>query len=91
MFSETVGAAAAKNVVILTTQWDLVKPEDGNKRYAELKANPNFFGNITGLGAIMAKSWKKKGEDNSDQYGNILQTIVERAMERFILYVILSS
>jgi hypothetical protein len=85
MFSETVGATAAKNVVILTTQWDRVKPEDGNRRYAELKANPNFFGNITGLDAIMAKSGKKKGEGNNNHYSNILQVIVERSMERFIL------
>jgi hypothetical protein len=75
MFREAVGDAAAKNVVILTTQWDRINEEDGNRRLAELENRADYFGNIVAYGATMAKS--KLG----DRYGHILQLILKNHEE----------
>jgi hypothetical protein len=75
MFREAVGDAAAKNVVILTTQWDRINKEDGNRRLAELENKPDYFGNIIAHGATMAKS--KLG----DRYDHILQLILKNHEE----------
>ena len=38
MFKKLVGDSSLKNVVLATTMWDLVTPEDGEAREADLKA-----------------------------------------------------
>lgn len=76
MFSSAVGEAAAKNVVILTTQWDLINQEVAERRFLQLRNEPNFFANIVKHGATMEKS--RKG----DRYDNIIETIVKRYQAR---------
>jgi regulator of PEP synthase PpsR (kinase-PPPase family) len=53
MFNMVVGKAAAQNVVVLTTKWDIVEPEVGERREAQLKEDPKFFESILGAGATM--------------------------------------
>ena len=55
MFNSVVGDTAAKNVVIVTTKWDLVESSVANQRHAELAEDMNFFGTILKGGATMEK------------------------------------
>jgi hypothetical protein len=55
MFRQVVGNAAARNVVILTTKWELAKPELGESREAEMKKDPLFFEPLLNLGASMIR------------------------------------
>jgi hypothetical protein len=53
MFNSVVGEAAAKNVVIVTTKWDLIDAKAGEERQKELAADEQFFGNILKQGATL--------------------------------------
>jgi hypothetical protein len=55
MFNSVVGDAAAKNVVVVTTKWDIVDSSVANQRHAELADDFNFFGKILKAGATMEK------------------------------------
>jgi hypothetical protein len=46
-FDRAIRTTATKNVVIVTTKWDLVDPEVGNTRHQRLSENPKVFGPLT--------------------------------------------
>jgi len=60
MFNSVVGGAAAKNVVVITTKWDLVDSSTGNQRQVELAENPKFFKPILEAGARLG--YYKQGD-----------------------------
>lgn len=55
MFQELCGENAFKNVVIVTTMWDAVKPEIGATREVELKTKGIFFRPVIEKGGQMAR------------------------------------
>lgn len=81
-FQNCFGQWAAKNIVILTTQWDLVTDDIGVQRFEELKTSEHFFKDLVAHGATMEKS--RKG----DNYDHIIKSIVDRTTEKFILWVL---
>lgn len=44
MFKQLCGEAALKNVILTTTMWDLVNPEEGEARENQLRSTPEFWG-----------------------------------------------
>ncbi|KAF2496981.1 P-loop containing nucleoside triphosphate hydrolase protein, partial [Lophium mytilinum] len=44
MFKKLCGPKALKNVILATTMWDRVTPEEGARREAQLKNTPEFWG-----------------------------------------------
>jgi hypothetical protein len=51
LFRKTVGELAAKNVVIVTSMWDVTDQSTGNARSVQLITDPNYFGLILADGA----------------------------------------
>jgi hypothetical protein len=54
-FEKAIGTAAAKTVVIVTTKWDLVDPQVGNRRHQRLSEHPKIFGPLTAKGTPVLK------------------------------------
>lgn len=55
MFRKLCGKKSLKNVVIVTTMWDKVSPEEGLQRERELKSGKNLFKPLLDGGAIMIR------------------------------------
>jgi hypothetical protein len=72
MFRLAVGEREAKNVVILTTKWDLVDQATGERRYRELASDEDFFKPIIDIGAT--KQRYSKGDPPLD----IIRTLVRK-------------
>ncbi|KAL4064015.1 hypothetical protein J3A83DRAFT_667588 [Scleroderma citrinum] len=57
MFRKLCGDETMKNVVIVTTMWDRVTPEEGEKREQELATNERVFKPLLDNGAIMMRHY----------------------------------
>lgn len=68
MFNMVVGKAAAQNVVVVTTKWDLIGSEVGERREAQLKEDPQFFEPILNAGASMFRFGKGISPRNIIRY-----------------------
>ncbi|KAL4077629.1 hypothetical protein J3A83DRAFT_1637951 [Scleroderma citrinum] len=55
MFQKLCGDESLKNIVIVTTMWDMVTPEDGLRREQELKSSDSPFKPLLDKGAIMRR------------------------------------
>jgi len=55
MFRKLCGDDSMKNVVILTTMWDKVTSEEGERREQELKSSNNVFKPLLDNGAIVMR------------------------------------
>ena len=55
MFRKLCGNKFLNNVVIVTTMWDKVSPEEGSQREQELKSGKNLFKPLLDGGAIMIR------------------------------------
>ncbi|KAL4064100.1 P-loop containing nucleoside triphosphate hydrolase protein [Scleroderma yunnanense] len=55
MFRKLCGDESMKNVVIVTTMWDKVSPEEGVQREEELKTSNSLFKPLLDKGAIMMR------------------------------------
>lgn len=53
MFHKICGQDSLKNVVIVTTMWDKVSPEDGKRREEELRSSETLFKPLLDEGAAM--------------------------------------
>lgn len=53
MFHKICGQDSLKNVVIVTTMWDKVSPEDGKRREEELRSSETLFKPLIDEGAAM--------------------------------------
>jgi hypothetical protein len=51
MFRKLCGSESLKNVVIVTTRWDLIDEAEGGRREEELMSDPNFFQPLIDAGA----------------------------------------
>lgn len=43
-FKKAIGNTAVNNIMIITTKWDLVNQDVGNRRYDQLIKHPKAFG-----------------------------------------------
>ncbi|KAI6014187.1 hypothetical protein EDC04DRAFT_678842 [Pisolithus marmoratus] len=55
MFHKICGQASLKNVVIVTTMWDEVTPEEGELREQELRSSETLFQPLLDEGAVMCR------------------------------------
>ncbi|KAL4063983.1 hypothetical protein V8B97DRAFT_1904501 [Scleroderma yunnanense] len=55
MFRKLCGDESLKNVVIITTMWDMITLEDGLRHEQELMSNDNLFKPLLDKGAIMMR------------------------------------
>ncbi|KAL4064014.1 P-loop containing nucleoside triphosphate hydrolase protein [Scleroderma yunnanense] len=55
MFRKLCGNDSMKNVVIVTTMWDKVTPEEGEQREQELRSSDNVFKPLLDNGAVMMR------------------------------------
>ncbi|KAL4062298.1 hypothetical protein V8B97DRAFT_1904403 [Scleroderma yunnanense] len=55
MFRNLCGDESLKNVVIVTTMWDKVTPEEGSQREQELRSSDSLFKPLLDKGAIMMR------------------------------------
>ena len=58
MFRKLCGTDSLKNVVIVTTMWDKVTPEEGLQREQELMASDYLFKRLLNGGAIMMRHYR---------------------------------
>lgn len=75
MFQQLVGDDAARNVVILTTKWELIEPDLGDSREVELQNDPLFFQPLLDLHASMIR-YTVQG--NSDIALGVIKSMVEK-------------
>lgn len=68
MFNMVVGNTAARNVVVVTTKWDIVEAEVGAQRETELKEDPKFFEPILTAGASILRYGKGISPRNIIRY-----------------------
>lgn len=55
MFHKLCGDDSLKNVAIITTMWDKVRPEEGQRREQELRSGHNLFKPLLEKGAVMER------------------------------------
>ncbi|CUS15775.1 unnamed protein product [Tuber aestivum] len=75
MFRELCGEKNFNNVVLLTTMWDKVSEEDGQKREDELKSRAGFWGNLISRGAQVKRH---RGPDFTTSARDIAQPLIEK-------------
>ncbi|KAL2867562.1 uncharacterized protein BJX67DRAFT_380913 [Aspergillus lucknowensis] len=57
MFKKLCGRDALKNVILATTMWEQVSPEDGERRERELARTSEFWGEMILRGAQIKRHW----------------------------------
>ncbi|KAF6807900.1 hypothetical protein CMUS01_14011 [Colletotrichum musicola] len=74
MFQKLCGQDALKNVILVTTMWEDVKEEQGNKREEELKKKPEFCGGMIDKGNTVFRHQNNLQREMVDQGRSLDQT-----------------
>ncbi|ETS75752.1 hypothetical protein PFICI_12696 [Pestalotiopsis fici W106-1] len=73
MFKKLCGQNAIKNIILVTTMWEDVKPEAGQQRENELRTTPQYWGEMIAKGASMVRH-----QNNHNSARSIIQTLLNK-------------
>lgn len=77
MFKKLCGHDATKNVVLATTMWEMVSPEDGERREQELMRTSEFWGEMILRGAQV-----KRHQNTADSAWHLVEIFASRSSTR---------